>query len=122
MPEFVPLFDALRAARPAPPPAVSALIAQTPADPLENARRADALDLTVRELLREIAAEVVGRELLLAPCEIETIVARLCRRFGLDPSRARVAASEGDIALECEGGWIDASLGRRIEAALERTA
>jgi len=131
MPEFVPLFDAMRTAQAATPaPAVSALIAQEQpsaasardgaGDRIGDVRRAEAFEAALRDLLREIAAEVLGRELALAPCDVDAVVARLCRRYALDPSRVRVATSGGDVAIECDGGWIDASLGRRLEAVLER--
>ncbi|MBV8151555.1 MAG: hypothetical protein JO101_08455 [Candidatus Eremiobacteraeota bacterium] len=128
MADFVPLFERLRTQSPA--PNVSPLIAELPgeatppepSDRLAEMRHAEALERALRALLREIAAEVLGRELMLAPCEIDAIVARLCRRYALERAQVRVSASDGDIALECESGWIDASLGRRLEAALERCA
>lgn len=101
-------------AEPAPPlpePTVSG-------DPLCATRLAERLDCALARLLEEIAAEVLGRELALAPVEIDTIVARLRKRYGvLDGT---IVTSHGDITLVCDAGEIDASLGRRLRAALGR--
>jgi hypothetical protein len=122
--EFKSLRDILRESREAhipQTPAISPLIPQTPAAPqaeydrLAPARFAERLDRALERLLVEIAAEVVGRELLLAPVEIAAIVERLAERYGLSGDAA-VYAGDGDVTI----GEVDASLGRRIRAAIDR--
>ena len=112
---------------PAVPAAISPLIAEVqapqPSDPcrrerLVAARLAERVEVAVRALLREIAAEVLGRELLLAPVELDAIVARLRERY-LAHELAVETTPDGDVLFTGAGGTIDASLGRRLEAALE---
>jgi hypothetical protein len=115
-----------REVRAAEPP-ISALIAQAPQpsgveDRLFPALLAERLDRAVQILLREIAAEVVGRELLLAPVEIETIVRRLRERYRIDDEQPAEFSPDGDLAFAWDGGEIDASLGRRVGAAIDRAA
>ena len=115
---------------------------QLVADVCERLRRframlADALDRSLTELLREIAIDVVGRELLLAPADIEAIVRRARERCGEIPVAVRVHPSQrlhdfdvpvlpdaslrsDDVQIELRSGSIDARLGVRIEQMLAR--
>jgi flagellar assembly protein FliH len=101
------------------------------------ARVAEALESSVEMLRNDIAAEVVGRELQLAPADLRTIVNRAIRRYASEvPVRVRVHPDDrdkldgefctiadaqlrpGDAVLEVRGGAIDASLGVRLESVL----
>ena len=127
---FKSLRDILREARATeePAPVISPLIAELPmpaepareavADPLSSVRVLDAFEGALRRLLAEIAAEVLGRELQLAPIEIERIAGRLKGRFGFHDGVVR--SVDGDITIDVDGAQIDASLGRRLRSALER--
>lgn len=126
-PEFKSLATILRELRevreaPSPPAAISPLIAEIeaaePEDRFFAARLAERLETAVARLLHEIAAEVLGRELLLAPVEIDAIVTRLRDRYLAD-DRVIEATPDGDVVFSCAAGTIDASLGRRLEAAIE---
>jgi hypothetical protein len=108
-----------------------------------RARLADALDAACDALLREFAYAVLGRELILAAPDIATIAARvLAEHSGAHPLRLRVAPSDavtlagcdalpaivgdaelapGDAILEFTGSSIDARLGIRLAALLERS-
>lgn len=104
---------------------------------LFRARVAEALEQTLRALLCDIAAEVLARELQLAPPEIETIVARSLERFAKgEPLRLRVHPADapavqcgipvvedarlphGDVVIELRDGAVVSSLGLRLEAVL----
>jgi hypothetical protein len=110
-----------------------------------RARLADAFDVACDALLREFAYAVLGRELILAPPDIATIVARvLAEHAGALPLRLRVAPSDaialarcgatlppiasdaelapGDAILELPGSSVDARLGIRLAALLEQPA
>jgi hypothetical protein len=110
-----------------------------------RARLADAFDAACDALLREFAYAVLGRELILGPADIATIAARvLAEHPGAQPLRLRVAPADaltlahdagalppiagdaelapGDAILEFAGGSIDARLGIRLAALLERPA
>lgn len=131
MAEFKRLADILSERdRPVEPP-ISALIAELPAPQQSTRERsleerlypallAEKADRAVRTLLREIAAEVVGRELLLAPVEIDAIVRRLRERYRLDETVPATVSPFGDVAFVWGDGAIDASLGRRVAAAIDR--
>ena len=101
------------------------------------ARVAEALDSAVEMLRNDIAAEVVGRELQLAPADLRAIVDRTLRRYALEaPVQVRVHPGDldqldgefstiadtqlrpGDAVLEMRSGAIDASLGVRLESVL----
>jgi flagellar biosynthesis/type III secretory pathway protein FliH len=155
MPEFVTLGAWLR------PPAQAAAIgplayddepvAEPPVRPVDDdviadaasrARRframlADALDRTLADLLRDIAAEVIGRELQCAPAELQHIVQRALERAADElPVSVRVHPSQlellrldlplvadarlrrDDVRIELRSGTIDASLGARLEQVL----
>jgi hypothetical protein len=103
-------------------PPISALIPNAPpADRLAVARWEERLALALERLLAEIAAEVVGRELALAPVEIHAIVERLVRRLHFDGD-ITIEERDGDLRILGADGttWIDASLGRRLRAAIDR--
>lgn len=105
---------------------------------LFRARVAEALEMTVADLRCDIAAEVLARELQLAPASIAEIVRRAvqrCRkehvlRVRLHPDDASLLAGDdfetvansalrrGDAVLEVSGGAIDVSLGVRLESVL----
>ena len=101
-----------------------------------RASLADALDYAVQELLRDIAAGVLARELLLEPCDVRSIVERACRSFA-DVVAVRAHPDEiakltaldvavvpdatlrrGDVKLDLHAGSIDLSLGARLDAIL----
>lgn len=126
--EFKSLREIFREAREAHAPVISPLIAEPPPpeqqpapeesdhrDRLFAAQLAERLDRALERLLEEIAAEVVGRELLLAPIDVETIVERLLQRYGIERDAPRLE-HDGDISI----GTLDASLGRRVRAAIDR--
>ena len=144
--DFVPLSALLRAspaesvavappAEPAPPPAEPCASCTPLRDVLLfRAALADALDAAVARMLRELAAEVLARELRLAPCDVAAIVARV--RAQMPVLRVRVAPADarcaldlpvvadatlepGDAILELDGGALDARLGVRLACVLE---
>jgi flagellar biosynthesis/type III secretory pathway protein FliH len=102
-----------------------------------QAHLSEALESAIEVLRNDIATEVVGRELQLAPAEIEDIVRRAVRRFAAEgplcirvhpddlekvscevPSAGDCALRRGDAVLEVRTGTIDASLGVRLESVL----
>lgn len=104
---------------------------------LFRARLADALDEALARLLREVAADVVARELQLAPCDVARIVERAQRSAPVVAVRlaaadaARVtqlpvviddALHPGDAVLEVAGGTVDARLGVRLAHVLDAFA
>lgn len=130
--EFKSLAEILREAR-ATSPLISPLIAEPilvaeepeataddddSKDRLLQARTLERFEGALRRLLEEIAAEVLGRELMLAPVEIDRIVKRLQTRFGF--SDVTVTCVDNDIVIAWDGTEIDASLGRRLHSAIER--
>lgn len=105
---------------------------------LFHARVIEAVDAAVETLVADIAADVLGRELLLAPAEIEAIVDRALARFAAEePVRVRVHGDDavritcgvpvvpdarlrpGDAVIELRNGSIDACLGVRLHALLQ---
>ena len=152
--EFVALADLLRAAdvpraEPAPPadPIVDAATAveTAPADVaaalcdarLFRARLADAFDDAAQRLVRALAADVLARELRLAPCDLARVVERVAA--GAPAVRVRVAPADvaragglpvladpalcaGDAIVELVGGALDARLGVRLALVLEAFA
>lgn len=101
---------------------------------LFRARLADALDDALARLLREIAADVLARELRLAPCDVAEIARRALERAPV--VRLRVAPAEaggdyglpvvvdpalhaGDAVFELDGGAFDARLGVRLASVLD---
>ncbi|MBV8638441.1 MAG: hypothetical protein JO322_10170 [Candidatus Eremiobacteraeota bacterium] len=102
-----------------------------------RAALADALDACVEELLRDVAGDVLARELRLAPCDVRAIVERAVERYGVDPLCIRVNSADarafeatgekvvvddrvrgGDVFIDIRQGSIDASLGARLERVL----
>jgi hypothetical protein len=102
-----------------------------------QARLADAFECARERLLRELAAAVLGRELLLAPVDIAAIAAHLlATHAAAPPLRLRVAAPDaadvnahvavyadptlapGDAVLELTNGAVDARLGVRLAEVL----
>jgi flagellar biosynthesis/type III secretory pathway protein FliH len=101
---------------------------------LFRARLADALDDAAGRLARDLAADVLARELRLAPCDLARIVQRVMA--GAPAVRVRVAPGDagrvtgiavladpalcaGDAIVEVAGGMLDARLGVRLAAVLE---
>ncbi|HTV91110.1 MAG TPA: FliH/SctL family protein [Verrucomicrobiae bacterium] len=155
MPEFIALAAWLRPQAPAtdartcvdetelePPPVPVPFEEEAIADVVSRARRframlADALDRTLNDLLRDIAAEVVGRELHAAPADLQRIVQRALERAAHElPVAVRVHPSQlgllrldvpvvadanlrsNDACIDVRSGTIDATLGVRIEHVL----
>lgn len=104
---------------------------------LFRARLADALEEAAARLLRELAADVLARELRLAPCDLAAIVQ--CVQRTAPVVVVRVAACDaahvtdvpvvvdetlqpGDAILEVVGGAVDARLGVRLAQVLEAFA
>ncbi len=97
---------------------------------------ADALDEHAATLIRRLAADVLGRELQLAPVDVAYLARRLvAERLADEPIRLRVAPADagfacdvpvvadaclnpGDAVLECRSGAIDARLGVRLADVL----
>lgn len=108
---------------------------------LFHARVIEAVEAAVEALVADIAADVLGRELLLEPVDIERIVDRALQRFAAEePLRVRVHAEDaarlgcglpvvtdmrlrpGDAVIELRNGSIDASLGVRLAMLVRATA
>jgi flagellar biosynthesis/type III secretory pathway protein FliH len=104
-----------------------------------RAALADAVETCANDLLRDIAGDVLARELFLAPCDLRAIVSRAMARHGSDLVRIRVRSEDapglkdtglpvcmddslrsGDVTLETHYGSIDASLGARLNHVLEQ--
>ncbi len=108
-----------------------------------RAQLADAFDAAREMLLRDFAFAVLGRELLLGDADLAAIVARiLAEHPDAQPLRVRVAPVDlaqvaehvllplvadpdlesGDAIVDLQCGSIDARLGVRIAALLERAS
>lgn len=103
-----------------------------------RAALADALAHATASLIRELASDVLARELAIAPCEIDALVARLASdHVSAGPLRVRVSPLDrltacefpivvdasiqaGDAILECTSGTVDARLGVRLCDVLDR--
>ncbi len=103
-----------------------------------RAALADALDAAIGELAREIAIDIVGRELHCAPVELRAIVQQARKRYGFDepiairahpddceqlrseaaPVVADARLRRGDVVIEVATGTIDATLGARLDRLL----
>jgi len=101
-----------------------------------RAALADALDAARADLVRDIACEVLARELELRDVDISAIVARACERYSSVPLAVRVhphdapsvrghypviedsSLRRGDVVIEVQSGTIDARLGARLESLL----
>jgi flagellar biosynthesis/type III secretory pathway protein FliH len=117
---------------------------------LFRARLADAFDDSAARLLRELAADVLARELRLAPCDLAVIVQRAAERVPVVrvrvapgdvacaahvslarlgdgsvsgiPVIADAALGAGDAIVELADGALDVRLGVRLAAVLEAFA
>jgi hypothetical protein len=104
---------------------------------LFRARLADAFDDARQRLLRELAADVVARELRIAACDLDALARRIFAeapfvRIRVAPGDAAAisglpvvadtALDDGDAIVELAGGAIDARLGVRLAAVLEAFA
>ena len=112
---------------------------------LFRARLAAAFDETAARLLRELASDVLARELRLAPCDLAGLVRRVSERAPVVRVRVAVcdaasvagvlgsrggdvqvvedaALAGGDVVIEVVGGALDARLGVRLATVLEAFA
>jgi len=119
---------ALPAAEPSGPESASAVRAAR----LFRAALADAFDALAAELAAALASDVLGRELQLSACDIESIARRLiAERCADEPLSVRVSPADagfacdlpivadsrlrpGDAVLVCRNGEIDARLAVRF--------
>ena len=124
-------------------PAPCSCEAETKAEAIRVARHfraalADALANATATLIRELASEVLARELTITPCAIESLVARLASdHVSAGPLRLRISPFDrvttcefpivvdasiqaGDALLECTSGIVDARLGVRLSDVLDR--
>jgi hypothetical protein len=106
-PEIVAPPAAVQSTEPAPLPDVAELARDVR---VFRARLADAFDVAGDALLHEFAYAVLGRELILAPADIATIAARVLAEL-----------APGDAILDFTGSSVDARLGIRLAALLERS-
>lgn len=104
-----------------------------------QAALAEALDAALDVLLRDLASDVLARELALAPAEVAAIAARALERYA-DESPVRVRAHpdetqlldacgvpivadsrlrRGDVEIDLHAGTIDATLGARLLCVLD---
>lgn len=101
---------------------------------LFRARLADAFDDARGRLLRELASDVLARELRIAPCDLDVLAQRALAsapvvRVRVAPSEIGLVSgipvvadpelAEGDAVVEIDGGAIDARLGARLALILE---
>ena len=102
---------------------------------LFRARLAEAFDDALTRMLRDLAADVLVRELRLAPCDLVALIGRIAQRapfvrlrvapdedvrdFGL-PSLEDPTLQVGDAILELAGGALDLRLGVRLAAVFEQ--
>jgi hypothetical protein len=104
---------------------------------LFRARLADAFAFSSRRLLRDLASDVLARELRLAPCDLGALVRRAAENVPVVrvrvapcdlgsvagfPVIADVSLSTGDAVVEVVGGALDVRLGVRLAAVLEAFA
>ncbi|HEX3549169.1 MAG TPA: FliH/SctL family protein [Candidatus Elarobacter sp.] len=102
-----------------------------------RARLADAFDDARVRLLRELATDVLARELRIAPCDLDVLARRALAsapvvRIRVAPSEIGLVSgipvvadpdlAEGDAIVELDGGTIDARLGARLALVLEAFA
>gem|GEM_PF-1276436 len=106
---------------------------------LFRARLTEAVETAAETLVADIAADILARELQLAPVEIEAIVDRALHRYlAEEPLRVRVHPTDasrvscdvpivadecirsGDLFIELRCGGVDASLGLRLAEVLRR--
>lgn len=155
--KFIALADVLR-----PPPVEPVAVFESRAEPIlpdapresddasyvqavSDARRfraalADALAHAAASLVRELASDVLARELNFAPCDMDALVARLLSdHCSASPLRVRISPHDrlstnefpviiddslqpGDAILECANGAIDARLGVRLADVIDRAS
>ena len=101
---------------------------------LFRAQLEEAFDDALARMLRDLAADVLVRELRLAPCDLAALIGRAVQRAPF--VRVRVAAGDGardyaipsvvdpklesgDAILELSGGALDLRLGVRLATVLE---
>jgi len=106
-----------------------------------RAALADALEDARALLLRELAVDILGRELEIRAIDLRSIVARVCERYAIDaPVCVRVHPDDaaaialryavvadtslrrGDAVVEVSSGRIDARLGLRLDRVLRELA
>ena len=106
-----------------------------------RAQLRETVDRAVETIVCDIAAEVLARELLLEPADIQAIVHSAMQRYAsaepvalrVSPSDARSVDCElpvvedaslrsGDAVLQLRDGTIDVSLGVRLDAVLRSIA
>jgi flagellar biosynthesis/type III secretory pathway protein FliH len=153
--DFVPLDVWLRgepqapAAPPLAPPSLAPPCDDTSPEPepcdveaaIADARRfraalADALDAAVAAIARDVATEVLGRELVLAPIDLATIVREAAARIpeivrvrvhprdlaelraAGAPAFADASLRPGDARVDVVDGMHDATLGARLRSVL----
>lgn len=104
---------------------------------LFHARMREMLEEAVQTMLCDIAADVLARELRIAPADIARIVDAALQRYASEePLRVRVHPQEcarvrceapvvadarlrqGDALIELRSGWVEATLGVRLESVL----
>ncbi len=101
-----------------------------------RARAADLFEMESETLLATLGADVLARELLLAPADISALVKRAKARLGTAAMTVRLAPDDcayfgetlgaepdaglerGDIIVETAHGSIDMRLGSRLKASL----
>ncbi len=138
--EFVPLCDLLAASTTC-TTRVDGATALRDVDTFRT-RLLAVFDGAVERLLRDLAADVLGRELRLAPCDLASIVGRV--RASAPVVRVRIAVGEdgddrslalgeavvvrdatlslGDAIVEVRSGAVDARLGVRVADVLAAAA
>jgi flagellar biosynthesis/type III secretory pathway protein FliH len=104
---------------------------------LFHARVIEAVEAAVEPIVEGIAADVLARELLVAPADVEAIVDRALQRFvSEEPIRVRVhpddapnvqcgapvvadsSLQRGDAVIDLRNGSLDASLAVRLAVLL----
>jgi flagellar biosynthesis/type III secretory pathway protein FliH len=149
---FVPLEELLRprpavetaASPPVPDDVAVEMVSPPPARDMTEALRsarlfhatvADAVASACARLLRDVAADVLARELRLAPVDIAAIIGRVISECPDEPVRVRVAPCDvhvacgfpvvadetlqaGDVIVEFVHGTVDARLGVRLADVL----
>jgi flagellar biosynthesis/type III secretory pathway protein FliH len=100
----------------------------------------EAYECAVTSLLRSLADEVLARELLLAPADVDALVRRVLATFAVrDPVELRVSAADagrvqagtslrvdpslgrGDLIVVVRDGALESRFAQRFEDALART-
>lgn len=99
----------------------------------------ETIERSMERLLTSLAEEVLGRELLLAPADVNEIARRALRRYDREgPIRLRVSAvdlghvrselpvivdnelNKGDIIVEVRDGMLDARMDVRLDCVVRR--